>query len=162
MSIMAVKGRRKLERRLRGMPRKIQRRVIKSATGFAMTPVLKAAREDAPIGDGETPDGRSRAHLFETLLKKSKLYPSGTAVTVVGNDYAKAPHAHLVHHGTSAHFIPAGRGGFLRIGDNYVSGGVMHSGADPDEYLLDALKANTETAKSRFVTKLKRGLQKYA
>ena len=152
-SVIEVRGLKETRRKLKRFEVDVRRRIIKSATNFAIT----------PIGDGRRPDGTSRRHLFETVVKKTKSYRSGTTLTIVGNDERadQTPHAHLVHDGTAPHFIPSGRGGFLKLGDNVVRYGVMHPGADPDPYLFDALKSNSSSAISRFRTKMKRGIAKY-
>ena len=162
-SVIEVRGLKETRRKLKRFEVDVRRRIIKSATNFAMTPIVKDAKENTPIGDGRRPDGTSRRHLFETVVKKTKSYRSGTTLTIVGNDERadQTPHAHLVHDGTAPHFIPSGRGGFLKLGDNVVRYGVMHPGADPDAYLFNALKSNSSSAISRFRTKMKRGIAKY-
>lgn len=158
-----VDGMRKTLKRLEAFPEKVQQRVVRSAVGFALTPVMKQAKRDAPVGEGLTPDGRSRPHLKDTLKKKTKLYKnSGVSVAVVGHDYRKAPHAILVHEGTQPHRIRSKRGGGLNLGLVVVYGTLQHPGAKPDRYLTAALRANHANIRKRFSDKVGRGIEKEA
>ncbi len=153
----------KLQRRLRKFPVKIQQRVIKSATNFAMTPVMKLAKQTVPVGDGLTPDGETREHLRDTIWKKSKLYKHrGTAVTVVGNDYVRGPHSHLVHDGTQPHITPLVHKRALTIEDSLIGRAVKHPGSEPRKYLLLAHQSKRGEVVSRFTLKMARGIEKEA
>lgn len=144
--------------RLKTLPVKIQQNVIRSATNFAMTPVLKQAQREVPVGEGLTPDGQSRPHLRDTLKKKTKLYrKSGTAVTLVGHDFRKSPHALLVHEGTRPHTISAA---FLNIGGQIIRGSVQHPGARANRYVVHALTAQKQAVIDRYTLKLSRGIDK--
>jgi len=100
MAIMAaqinVRGTRQLERNLKEMGNKVARRIGGKAVNFAMTPVLKAARQNAPDRFGV---------LKRALAKKTLRNPvSGIVTTIVG---VKASHVEV-------HAAPA-RGGGQRL-----------------------------------------------
>ncbi len=148
---------------LRKLPPEVQNKAVPSAGNFAMTPVLKTAKNTAPLGLGLTPAGNERPHLRESLRKKRKTYKqTGTSVITVGHVYRETPHAHLVHDGTKPHRITADHGRALKIGPVLIRGTVLHPGAKPNPYLTQALDSNEAAVKQRFADKLGREIDKHA
>ncbi len=160
---MAVKievdGLKPLLKRLKKLPDKIRLRPVRAAANYAMTPILKDARRRVPLGEGLRPTGQERPHLRDTLIKKVKTYrSSGTIVAIVGHDYRKTPHAHLVHFGTRPHTIAGNPR--LAIGGVVIGGAIRHPGARAQPYLTDALRANESKVQKRFREKLARDIEK--
>lgn len=155
----------KLIRSLERLPAKVQQKVVRSAGTFAMTPVLKTAKKLAPLGDGLRPNGQPREHLRDTLKKKTKLYrSSGTAVTTVGHDYFKTPHAHLVHDGTKPRQIV---GKYMTWFD--ASTGVLgetinvqHPGNRGSKHIERAFENQKLNVLKRLSTKMGKGILKEA
>src|SRR5438105_3704771 len=95
-------GAKELEKALKSLGERTQRKVVRAAVNVAMTPVLKAARANAPEESGL---------LKESLAKKVKTYvESMTVVGIVGPDTQTqgefngekrkpANYAHLVEQG---------------------------------------------------------------
>jgi len=154
-----VHGVKPLLKRLQQLPEKIRMRPVRAAANYAMTPILKDARRRIPVGTGRTPSGATRPHLRETLIKKTKTYRrSGTIVSIVGHDYGKTPHAHLVHFGTQPHTIIGHPR--LQIAGIVVGGVIQHPGARAQPYLTEALRANEKKVQARFKGKLARDIGK--
>lgn len=101
-----ITGMKQLQRNLKLLPEKAQKRVIKSAVTKAATPVVKAAKKLVRLGTGLKPDGSQREHLRNTITKtRAKIYKGGTVLVVAGPKAKAAPHAFLVDLGTKPHLI---------------------------------------------------------
>jgi len=72
---MVIYGDKELARKLRAMPLKVQKSVLRSAMSKAATPVLQRARQLSPNRSGL---------LKKSLGKKIKSYKSGTVVVAIG------------------------------------------------------------------------------
>ena len=74
-------GDKALLKRMRALPPKMQKRVARKGVNAATTPIGKAMRK--AIG---TMDEQTEVVKFakKSIAKKSKTYPSGTAISVVG------------------------------------------------------------------------------
>lgn len=157
---ITIEGVRPLLRRLDRLPLDLRSKPVRAAATFAMTPVLKAAKRNTPVGTGKTSYGKSRPHLKDTLKKKTKLYrSSGTIVVTVGHDYRTSPHAVLVQGGTRPHLV-ATSGQTITIGSRVIRGPIHHPGAKPNPYLEDALRGQRAIVKGRFIAKFGRDLEK--
>ena len=77
MDKFEVKGAASLERKLQALGAAASGKAIKFAAGFAMTPVLKQARANAPKGDSPHPTYKGRTvapgFLSRSIKKKAKL-----------------------------------------------------------------------------------------
>lgn len=85
---------RALVRDLEKLGPKLETRIAKRAVGFAATPIARAMRQAAPIGE--------TGNLRKSIGKKSKAYQSGTSVALVGpriSDSHLGFHGHLVERG---------------------------------------------------------------
>lgn len=83
---------RKLMRRLtKQLGPKLAKKVLRKGVNASATPVLKAARRNAPVGEGT---------LKKSLSKRTRSYPAAVA-TIVGPKSKAAPHAHLIEFGTA-------------------------------------------------------------
>jgi len=133
-------------------------KIAGKAAHYAMTPVPKAAKQNAPT---------DRGALSDSLIKKKKLYKgSGTAVVLVGPDKnfsrggeVPANYAHLVEGGVAPHLIPAPAGG-LSIFGIVIKGMVQHPGYPGTRFLVRALEDNATTVVQRYRTKLLRDTDK--
>ena len=102
-------GDKELERTLKTLGERVQRKVTRQAVNAACTPIVKAARNNAPEESGL---------LKESLAKKIKTYPASmTVVGIIGPDTETkgeykgekrwpAKYAHLVENG---HINPDGK-----------------------------------------------------
>jgi hypothetical protein len=100
---------RKVQRMLRELPDRIERKVLRQAINVATTPAVRAAKRLAPKGESGL--------LKKSIGKKIKTYKrTNTAVALVGprkqtvGEYKGKPrkpskYAHLVERGTKAHKI---------------------------------------------------------
>jgi HK97 gp10 family phage protein len=134
-----VDGLSEVLRRLKFLPPKIQRKVMRSAIAKACTPVVREARKTAPVGEGLNPDGSERKHLNQTMTKRVKTYGNGNVVGIIGPKGREAPHAKLVELGTSPHDIVLGKP--LNLGKTTLPVGyvIHHPGAKASHFLERAL-----------------------
>jgi hypothetical protein len=144
---LSLIGEKALQRRLKRLPVDIRRKVVRSMMQGGGTVLAKFARREAPVGAGKKPDGSTRQHLNQVIIRR--VSRSGQSVAV-GPIYKAAPHDILVHDGTKPHslgklktklvFAPGrGRkGGMkkLRIGQ---ADGPQHPGSKPNPYMLRAM-----------------------
>lgn len=93
---------RRLMKLLDTLPTKVSRKVSRNAVNAGATPILQAARSEAPVVTG---------NLKQSLGKKTKVYGE-TAVALVGPRISgrfKGYHGHLIHNGHIAadgSFVP--------------------------------------------------------
>ena len=158
-----VEGIKPLLRRMKALPDRAQRRVLRPAVSKATTPIVKAARRLAPKGTGLTHDGRQRKSLRKAITKtRAKLHrPSGT-VYVVAGAAREAPHAHLVHDGTEPHQIMLGSP--LNLGTVVLPEGfvIQHPGSRPNPFLKNALDATQSQSQSILQKNIAEGIDKQA
>lgn len=154
-----VEGDRKLIKKLKTFPAKIQKRVMRPAVTKAATPVVKAARKFAPKGKGLKPDGSKREHLRKTITKtKAKVYKNGAVVVTLGPRFRAAPHAHLVDLGTQAHDIT-----LTKPWGKVPAGTVIkHPGAKPVNYMKQAVETTGDAAQSAMEKAIAKGIEKEA
>lgn len=120
------------------------RKALRSAAGYAVTPVVKAAKEFVPQGDlDHHPD---KPALEDTIIKKVKSYDGGKViVAMVGPSYPDGAHGHLVEDG---HRI------------------VTHDGTDTGatvegkEFMLPAALTTEKNQTKRLIEKIQRILTK--
>jgi HK97 gp10 family phage protein len=159
-----VTGVRETMDNLAALPAASQRRVLRPAITKAAQPVLKKSKELAPVGDGLTPDGRTRPHLKRTLKKtRAKTNKrNGSIVVVIGPEKNKAPHSHLVHDGTQSHKIVLRKP--ARLGRVVLPVGtkIQHPGAKPQPFMDDAGIAMRSTAQSILMSEIPKGIEKEA
>src|SRR5690606_9552615 len=89
-----VEGLDEVQKRLRRLPERAQRHVMRPAVRKAGTVVAKVARRLAPKGDGLKPTGQPRTPLRKTIKSTSvKWYrKTNTFAVVLGPEKNKAPH----------------------------------------------------------------------
>lgn len=72
-----------LERKLRSLEVRVQRKVLRKGTRAASTPIMKAVKKAAPVGPGSK--GKKGGKLKESIGRKFKFYRSSlTDVAVIG------------------------------------------------------------------------------
>lgn len=157
-----VTGIKPLLKRLRQLPDRAQRRVLRPAVTKASTPIVKAARRLAPKGTGLTPSGRDRPHLGKTITKtRAKLYhKTGTVMVVIGPEKGQAPHSHLVHDGTQPHAIVLTKP--LSLGRVTLPAGfvIRHPGAKAQPFLADAVDATRAQSQAILRRSIVAGIEK--
>ena len=88
-----IQGDKALRKLMKKLPDKTLRKVARQSINAAATPVLKAARRNAPSDSGK---------LKSVLAKKVKTYTKSKAViALVGPKSREATHAHFVEKGTA-------------------------------------------------------------
>lgn len=90
-------------RKLKKLPDKIRKRVVKSAVTRAGAVVRMHARK--LVKHKAIDDGLPNGHLYAQIRNKTSFH-KGTPVATVGAEYDKDSVAHFVHQGTPAHAIP--------------------------------------------------------
>jgi HK97 gp10 family phage protein len=164
LATVKVKGLKPLLKRLKALPPRVQRKVLRPAVTKAATPVVKAARQNAPAGTGLTPDGRERLPLKKAITKtRAKLgKKTGTVYVVVGPKKHAAPHSHLVHDGTAPHDITLSVP--LVLQNTVLPAGftIHHPGAAPDPFLANAIDATAGQAQQVLRREVGKGIEKEA
>jgi len=157
-----VSGIKPLLKRLKQLPDRAQRRVLRPAVTKAATPIVKAARRLAPKGTGQTPDGRDRPHLGKSITKtRAKLYrKTGTVLVVIGPEKNKAPHDRLVHDGTKPHSIVLTQP--LQLGRVTLPAGfvIRHPGAKAQPFLEQAVDATQSQSQMILQRAIAQGIEK--
>jgi len=134
---------------------KIQARVALTAVRAGSAEVRKVAQKlvkQHALGEGLTPDGRQRIHLFKAIINKAKSYgkdkiPVGT----IGTQYKATPHDHLVHDGTKPHTIPVPWPGIKQ---------VHHPGSRAYPFMEIALEKSRTSAQAAMIGKLEKAIEK--
>lgn len=154
-----VEGMKPLLRRLKALPDRVQRKVLRPAVTKAATPVVKAARRLAPTGTGA--DGRKPLKKAITKTRARLHKPSGTVYVVAGAS-REAPHAHLVHEGTAPHGIVLGAP--LSLGTVVLPAGfvIHHPGAKPNRFLDAAVAATRAQSQAILRKEIGNGIEKQA
>jgi HK97 gp10 family phage protein len=159
-----IEGLKPLLRRLKQLPDRTQRRVLRPAVTKAATPVVKAARKRAPKGTGLTADGRERPHLGRSITKtRAKLSrKTGNVLVMIGPEKDKAPHDHLVHEGTEPHSIVLTKP--LQLGRVTLPPGfvIRHPGARSQPFLSEALDATRTQSQSILRRSIAQWIEKQA
>lgn len=149
---------------LRALPGASQRAVLRPAVTKAASPVFRAAKDLAPVGDGRTPDGRKRPHMKRTIKKtRAKTYKrTGTVLIVLGPEKNKAPHTHLVSEGTQAHDIVLSKPAKLKNVILPKGTRIRHSGATPNPFMDNAGIAAGPQARAILEREIPVGIEKEA
>lgn len=161
-----MKGGKELSAFLAAFPARIQKNAVRSALTAAAKPVRDQARANAPRESGK---------LAKAIKTSSpKVEQDGRVKIKV---QLKGQHSYLGHfmeYGVRPHFISAGDsglsprkltqkarregssedGGALKIGDKFVSGGVMHPGFAAKPFLRPALDMRMDDAVKAFGERL--------
>lgn len=157
-----VTGLKPLLKRLKLLPDRIQRRVLRSAVTKAATPVLKDARRRAPVGAGISPDGSERTPLKKSLIKtRAKLRKKDGGVHVaIGPERKKAPHDRLVHDGTQPHTITLSQPLVLQNVVLPAGTEIQHPGAKSQPFLAEAVEAQRGKAQQILEKSIAAGIEK--
>jgi HK97 gp10 family phage protein len=159
-----IEGLKPLLKRLKQLPDRAHRRVLRAAVTKAATPIVKAARKLAPQGTGLSASGEARPHLGRTITKtRAKLSPrTGNIVVVLGPEKDQAPHDHLVHEGTKPHSIALTKP--LQLGRITLPAGfvIRHPGAKSQPFLTEALDATRSKSQAILRRSIAQGIEKQA
>lgn len=96
-------GQKEVTDALRALGGPVAKRIARLAVRNGGAPVLAAAKRNAPVHDGV---------LRDAMASRVKEYEE-VAVNIIGPESGKAPHAHMVEHGTGPR--PAVKGGGSRV-----------------------------------------------
>tara|TARA_B100000029_G_scaffold50938_1_gene46314 strand:- start:718 stop:1254 length:537 start_codon:yes stop_codon:yes gene_type:complete len=159
---MQVSGIEEFRDKLKPLPAKIQSDVALKAVRAASAEVRKKAQalvKSHALGEGLTPDGRTRNHLFKSITNRAKKYGKDKIpVGVVGTRYKESPHDHLVHDGTRPHVIPVPAPGLLgKLGRKFK---VRHPGARGYPFMEIALERSRGIAQRVMIEKLQKEIAK--
>jgi hypothetical protein len=138
-----VEGLKELNKKLKGMSADLQGKYLQQSMGFAMTPVVKSARENAPRGERyhKTYKGRIVApgFLSRSIRKKTmRAKPGRLPRAVVGVK-------------KEAYYGPA-----------FVEKGIRGKKRVPeDNFLTDAFYSNLNDVRGRFRKKLRNKIDEY-
>lgn len=162
-----MKGGKELAAFLQAFPARIQKGAIRSALTAAAKPIRDQARANAP---------RESGLLAKSIRTGSPKVEQDGRVTIkvrlVGKHSFLGP---FIEYGVRPHFISAGdsglsarkltqkaaregstaESGVLKIGNAFVSGGVMHPGITAKPFLRPALDKMADTATQAFADRLR-------
>lgn len=157
-----VEGLDEVQKRLRRLPERNQRHVMRPAVRRAGTVVAKVARRLAPKGTGLKPSGAPRTPLRKTIKSTSvKWYrKTNTFAVVLGPEKNKAPHSHLVHDGTQPHEIVLTQP--LVLGNTVLPAGfvIPHPGAKANPFMDRAAEASRGQTIAKLRTEILAGIEK--
>lgn len=168
----------KIRKALKILPIKVFNKVVKSASRFAITPVLSEARSRAKGANRlRTKAGRLEAKyvkarrsgtLAKSLGKKVKAYKNSWICTAwvgarpgfrdpqTGEDPQNI--AHMVEYGTKPHYV--GKGSRTRGKKSKNLSGKRHPGAEPYPFLRPALDMRKDKVLSRYRDRLIKGIER--
>lgn len=159
---MKLKGGAELSSFFDELPKKLVNNAVRAGLTAAARPIRDKARLNAPKETGTLAKG------IKTSSPRNN--PDGTVSVKVRATGRHAYIAPWMEYGTGAHIINAGdskisprlltrqanrdgateRDGFLVIGNNVISGAVMHPGTPPRPFLRPALDTEAEAAVNAF------------
>lgn len=159
---VVLEGDKELERKLRALPKRVFKNVVRGATTKAMTPATKTAKRLAKgIGD--------RGTIAKSIGKKTKTYPrTQTIVTLVGprrgfkdteSGHNPSNTAHLAEFGTAPHVIRSEK----PMGPKGVFGLIVHHpGQKATPFMRPALDNNEAQILSIYRRALSDGIVRQA
>lgn len=167
MTSMKLKGGKELLSFLDAFPARLQKGAARSGLTAAAKPVRDQARSNAPRESGK---------LAKSIKTGSpKVNQDGTVTISVRLSGEHSFLGHFFEYGVAPHFIRAGDSGLsarkltqkfnregsartdgaLKIGDNYVTGAVLHPGFAARPFLRPALDMKAEEAVNAFGERLR-------
>lgn len=158
-----------LGKKLRQLQQAGQARVMRTAANFAMTPVLQAARANAPVGDRthKTYKGRTVApgFLARSIKKKVRLSKDKSRVYSSVSAPGEAWYGRLIELG----YRVGGRSKAVKRASRKTKGGLSGAALDslgdsraqvaPRPWLRPAFNANREQVKTRFADKMRQRIR---
>ena len=158
---LKLEGGKELERRLKSLGAKVQRKVLRGAIRKASRTMITAAKRRVPVDSGA---------LKASLGTRIKVYKrSGTVVGIVGprtkfktkkassETSSPAKYAHLVEAGTASHYVPCTKlpGGLI------VPRKYLHPGARGVGFLEQAFDVTKSSALHAMISEVSRGINRY-
>ncbi|CAD7335312.1 HK97 gp10 family phage protein [Sphingomonadales bacterium 56] len=162
-----MKGGQELSAFLQALPERLQKGAVRSALTAAAKPIRDQARANAPRESGK---------LAKAIKTGSpKVEPDGTVRIKVRLSGEHSFLGIFHEYGVRPHFIAAGdsdlsprkltqkarregsseSGGVLKVGDAFVSGGVMHPGIPARPFMRPALDTAADEATQAFADRLR-------
>lgn len=96
MMDMRLSGDRALDRKMRKLTDKVQRRITRKAMKAGAKVIAKVAKQRTPRG----PTGNLRRSMSVGKAVKIKRYPNGTLVAIIGPIWPTGAHGHWIEYGT--------------------------------------------------------------
>lgn len=167
MTAMKLKGGKELLSFLDAFPDRLKKNAVRSALSAAAKPVRDQARSNAPRESGK---------LAKSIKTGSpKVEHAGTVTVKIRLQGEHSFLGHFFEYGVAPHFIRAGDsnlsarkltqklgreggtadGGAMKIGDNYVTGAVLHPGFAAKPFMRPALDFKAEEAVNAFGERLR-------
>jgi HK97 gp10 family phage protein len=141
MKGMTVEGIEPFRRKMKRLPKNVQKRVVKKAITRAGAIVRMHARK--LVKKNAIDDGMPNDHLYKQIISKTSMV-GGSPVVTVGAEYGKQSVAHFVYLGTKPHSIPV----------PWLSADIEHPGSRPFPFMEIALSESRGKAQSEMVKRL--------
>jgi HK97 gp10 family phage protein len=140
--LSTVLGDQELIQALAAVSEAADRRIIRSALSKSLTPVVRALRAAAPVGEGK----ELKKSAGKRVKKKKRTgITEAKAGYNVGGGKTKAPHAHLVTLGTE---------------DRYTKKGAFRGHVKPDELAAEAWKQSASQQQQIMRDEVRKGILK--
>lgn len=102
---MDVHGEKELQQQLRKLEGSVERRIVVQSIRKAAAPIVREMKRRAPRGATHKKKlEQGKGVLSKSIGVKTKKYPRGFAVAVVGPQWPAGAHGHLVEFGTKQRF----------------------------------------------------------
>lgn len=168
---MSVQGDAEVREALKGVRRSVTARILKSAVAYAIKPLVPATRAAAPSAFGVlkrsiksrvkryTRGGPDKAVVVALVGPESKFKETTHPGGIAGNKAViqkPSKYAHLVEHGTKAHFVPSpgfGRKAQKQAGAKSRAGGTpgfQHPGAKAQPFIKPTAESSAGMVTERF------------
>ena len=147
MDGITITGIKPFRKKMKRLPEKVRKRVVKKAVTRAGAIVRMHARK--LVKKNAIDDGLPNGHLYKEIISKTAM-SKGTPVVTVGAEYYKVSVAHFVYQGTPAHDIEV----------PWRSEPLRHPGARPYPFIEIALSQSQQRAQSEMVKRLQREITK--
>jgi HK97 gp10 family phage protein len=149
MTATKVKGLAEMHKTLQELPVRIERNILRSALAVGARVVAREVKLQAPKDTGE-------------LAKGVKVSTDTRGGRVIAKVKLTGPHAFIgpwLEFGTKAHKIVAKPGGFLLVGNQFVTS-VDHPGIRPRPFMRPAAEQKREEAINAVALKIKQRMTK--
>ena len=151
--VCEVKGIKPFRKKLKRLPKTIQKRVVKSAVTRAGAIVRMKAKD--LVKKNAIDDGLPNGHLFKEIISKTSMH-KGVPVSTVGAEYTRGSVAHFVYQGTKPHTItvPKEKGSLF---SRQLK--IRHPGGKAYPFMKLALEQSHEKSEREMVKKLAEGIE---
>ncbi len=149
-----IRGSKQLARAFKALPAQVQQRSVRKAVSFALTPLLRSVKAEAPENTGA---------LKESMRKKTKVYKGkGVVMGMVGPDKSFIRYYRGQKQVPANYIQPLTYGHIIRN----TKGGPVIGTVRPNRFMMRAHRKAQPAMKQRFISKLKKewpkDLQRFA